>query len=120
MAQAQARYDVSFSDVRNAQIVIGDHTNVVTPEGVKVVRIVGDARPRLREAPSGARPAIRRPLIGRRGELELARRARPGWPLQLLGPEGSGKTTLVKHAGAEAPPERVVYNVARRRSLDDL
>jgi hypothetical protein len=120
MTQAQARYDVSFGDVSDAQIVIGDHTTVVTPDGVKVVRLVGDARPRLRETPAGARPAIGRPLIGRESELELARRARSGWPLQLLGREGSGKTTLVKQAAAEAPAEPVIYDVARRRSLDDL
>lgn len=120
MSQAETRYDVSFGDVRDAQIVIGDHTTVVTPDGVKVVRIVGDARPTLRPSQGGVRPALARPLVGRDGELELARRAAPGWPLQLFGQEGIGKTSLLKHVAAGAPRGPVVYAVARRRSLDDL
>jgi hypothetical protein len=116
----ETRYDVSFGDIRDAQIVIGDHTTVVTPEGVKVVRIAGNARPELRPARSDARPAPSRPLVGRRDELELARRATPGWPLQLFGEEGIGKSSLLKHVAAGAPPGPVVYAVARRRSLDDL
>lgn len=121
MSQAEARYDVSFGDVRDAQIVIGDHTTVVTPDGVKVVRIVGGSpsRPKRRAAPVGQRP-VPAPLVGRVAELELARRAAPGWPLQLAGAEGIGKTAVLKHVAAGAPPGPVVYAVARRRSLDDL
>jgi hypothetical protein len=120
LGQAEAHYDVSFGDVRDAQIVIGDHTTVVTPDGVKVVRLVGSSRPTPRRAAGGERPAPTRPLVGREGELELASRAASGWPLQLVGAEGMGKTSLLKHVGADAPPGPVVYATARRRSLDDI
>jgi hypothetical protein len=121
MGTTDTRYDVSFGDVRDAQIVIGDHTTVVTPDGVKVVRIAGDGRPKLRPAPPRALPARVRPLTGRDGELELARSAAPGWPLQIFGLEGNGKTSVLKHAAlAAAGSGPVVYLVARRRSVDDV
>ena len=120
MTEAQARYDVRFDALSNAQIVIGDHTNVMTPEGSKVTYLLGESRPQLRAAPSGSRPESPRRPIGRESALELARRARPAWPLQLYGLDGIGKTTLVKHFAAEAVQDPVVYPAVRRCSLVDV
>jgi hypothetical protein len=98
---------------------------VQTPAGVKVVKIVEDARrpdPRLRRRPVSVRPSAVPAPLGREGEQSLAASAAPGSPVQFCGPDGIGKTALLKHHAHEAtgPGEGVVFLSARRKSLDDL
>src|SRR3954447_9471486 len=123
MAQPGTTYDVAIGDVSQSQIVIGDHATVQTADGVKVVYLVGEGnrpKPRPRRPPAGQVPDAPA-LLGREADVAAARRAAPGAPLQVAGPDGIGKTALLKHLAHALPPghDGVVYLRARRRPLDD-
>src|SRR4051812_49356258 len=125
MSGVGSSYDVAFGDVTQSQIVIGDHATVQTGQGVKIVYLVGDRarpEPRLRRLPVTLRPAEDPELVGRERELRAAAGATASAPVQLCGPDGIGKTGLLKHASHALRPggDGVVFLRARRRPLEDL
>lgn len=125
MTGQTTRYDVRVGDVRDSQIVIGDHNTIVTRDGVEVVKVISAEErpvPRLRPMPIHARPPVGRAVFGRERDLVLLGAAAAERPIEVYGPEGIGKTALLKllAAGAALPLEGVLYARARRRSLDDL
>lgn len=125
MAEAGSRYDVAFGDVGKSQIVIGDHNTVQTGDGVKIVYVVGEQgrpRPRLRQLPVAVCPSENPELVGRDAQVALGRAARAGAPLQLYGPDGIGKSALVKRLAHALKGGRdgVVFLRARGRPLDDV
>ncbi len=95
-----------------------------TPKGAKVtvIQAGGAPAPRLRAVPIAYHPAARTEAFGREEELALAGSASAESPVQLYGGEGIGKTTLLKLAAERAspPPEGVVLESVRRRSLDEV
>jgi hypothetical protein len=121
--RAPQHTDVTVGDVHDSQLVIGDHTTVQTVAGTKVTVINTGERPTPRLRPL---PVIRLPrateLFGREDELALIADAGPGTPVQLTGPDGAGKTSMLKlgAAGATPPAEGVVFDSARHRSLDEV
>jgi hypothetical protein len=125
MTGAGSTYDVAFGDVSQSQIVIGDHATVQTADGVKIVYLVGDQnrpKPRLRALPVAVLPDEKPDLVGRDEQLEIAHAATAEAPLQLYGPDGIGKTALVKRLAHDRPRGRdgVVFLRARGRPLDDV
>ena len=121
---AAQQIDVRIGDVSRSAVIIGDHATVQAPDGVEVIRIVEPARaaalpkPRLRKPPIALKPGSGRAPLGRDGECATARRAARGEPVQFCGPDGIGKSALVRQVAREA--HEVVFLSARRRSLDDL
>jgi hypothetical protein len=121
--RAAPRYDVSVGDVHDSQLVIGNHNTVQTTAGTKVTILqVGEKpAPRLRPLPVLRRPDAAE-ILGRGEELDLVRAATKAAPVQLYGPDGSGKTSVLKVAAMRATPaaEGVVFESARHRSLDEI
>ncbi len=87
-----------------------------------VIQAGGLPAPRLRAMPIAYHPAARAEAFGREEEMALAGSASAESPIQLYGPDGIGKTTLLKLAAERAspPPEGVVYESVRRRALDEV
>ncbi len=119
-----AGFDVSIGDVyAGGQVIVGDHTTVQTTAGTKVTVLQVDERPRPRLRP---RPVDRRPravaILGRADELELVAAVAAEAPVQLYGPDGVGKTAVLKLAAARAAPAAggVVFEPMRHRSLDEV
>ncbi len=121
---ASTNVNVNVGEVTGSQLVIGDHNVIQTPAGARITLVATGAAPvpRLRPRPFAQIPHLRFALLGRVTELALAAAASPTAPLQLYGPEGVGKTALLK-AAAHAPltaAEGVLYASARRRSVDEV
>jgi hypothetical protein len=121
---ASTHVDVSIGEVTGSQLVIGDHNVIQTPAGARITVVATGAAPvpRLRPRPFARVPHLRFTLLGRVPELALAAGASAAVPLQLYGPEGVGKTALLK-AAAHAPltaAEGILYASARRRTLDEV
>jgi hypothetical protein len=87
-----------------------------------VIQAGGLSAPRLRALPIAYHPASPTDAFGRVEELALTRSATPESPVQLYGPDGIGKTTLLKLAAERAspPPEGVAFESGRRRNLDEV
>jgi hypothetical protein len=121
--QEGSRVEVSIGDVHGSQLIVGDHNTIQTPQGTEVTVLQVGERPvpRLRSMPISRRPnAVE--IVGRDEELELIASASAGSPIQLYAEDGAGKTSLLELAGghAPAPAEGVVFESARRRSLDEI
>jgi hypothetical protein len=121
---APTRIDVQVGDISHSQLVIGDHNVIQTPDGARITIVPTGQGPvvRLRPVPFAHVPRLRLPLLGRRAELALVAQVTSDRPLQLYGPEGVGKTALLK-AAAHAPvsaPEGILFASARRRNLDEI
>src|SRR5947209_14449014 len=115
---------IDVGDVSQSQLVIGDHNVVQTPRGAKVTVLhVGERPvPKLRELPAARRPALAVEVLGRERELELVAAASAAEPTQVHGPDGIGKTVLLKLAAHGLPlsGDGVVYERVRRLDLDDV
>jgi hypothetical protein len=121
---ATPRMDVHVGDVTGSHVVIGDYNTIQLPEGVKVtvLEVGGRPVPRLRAIPLAEFPPMRFALLGRGAEMSLVASSSPKSPFQVYGPEGIGKTVLLK-AAAHGPADArdgVVFFSARRRSLDEV
>jgi hypothetical protein len=118
------RVDVQFGDVRDSQLIVGDHNTIQTAKGTKVTVLQVGERPvpRLRAMPLGYRPSKQVEIVGREHELELAEAATAESPLELYAPDGAGKSALLKFVAqwAVKPSEGVLLAPLRRRSLDDI
>jgi hypothetical protein len=121
--RAAPRFDVSVGDVHGGQVVIGDHNTIQTPEGtaVTVLQVGERPTPRLRTLPVRRLPRASE-LVGREDELDLIAASTAQAPVQLYGPDGSGKTSVLKLGAtrAAAPAEGAVFEAARHRSLDEI
>jgi hypothetical protein len=117
------RFDVNVGDVHGGQVVIGDHNTIQTPEGtaVTVLQVGERPTPRLRPLPVRRLPRASE-LIGREDELALIAVSTAQAPVQLYGPDGSGKTSVLKLGATQAAPpaEGTVFEAARHRSLDEI
>ena len=104
--------------------MIGDYKTIQTASGAKLTGLRGGEidRPRLRPMPLSPHTGARAQLFGRDAELAMAAQASPDCPVQLLGPDGIGKTALLRAIanGRSNPPEGVLFQTARRRTLDEI
>lgn len=120
---AATRVDVHIAEVSGSQLVIGDHNTVQTAKGTKVTVLqVGERpAPHLRKMPLTHRPPLRVDMFGRDSELAVAASASSEAPVQVYGPDGIGKTILLKRL-AQRPGLRdgVIFESARRRTLDEI
>lgn len=121
--RAAPRFDVSVGDVHGGQVVIGDHNTIQTPEGtaVTVLQVGERPTPKLRPLPLRRLPRASE-LIGREEVLDLIAATTAGEPIQLYGPDGVGKTSVLKLGATRATPpaEGVVFEPIRHRSLDEI
>ena len=104
-------------------MVIGDHNTIQTPQGTAVTVLQVGERPTPRLRPLPVRRLPRAPeLIGREDELDLIAASTAQAPVQLYGPDGSGKTSVLKLGATRAAPpvEGAVFEAARHRSLDEI
>ena len=106
-------------------VIAGDHNVVVDAQhGSRVTVLVGGQRPRPRRRPRVALPP--RQLSEPLGLAGLKRRVAAaidaGEPVQLWGPPGIGKSTLIRHLARTLPPgpDGVVFLSALRRDVIDL
>ncbi|WP_143532141.1 hypothetical protein [Saccharothrix sp. ALI-22-I] len=98
------------------QLVVGDHNITVWAEQSVVTVVAHDARPQPARRPS-IRLLPRRPgALGRDREVEAVL---AGPLVQLHGPAGIGKSTVLRLA-AHAAQGEVVFLSAAQRSVDDL
>ncbi len=122
---ATAHYDIDLHDVRQSTVAIGDHIAIATPAGARLIRTVGSEvvpEPRLRSMPILQRPDRAEPFVGRASEIASAAQAGPGMPFQVHGPDGVGKSALLKHLAFDREPaaEGVVHANVRRRGVYDI
>ncbi|BBC93332.1 ATP-binding protein [Streptomyces griseofuscus] len=118
-----ARIDIGGS--ATGPVIAGNHNVVVDAQhGSRVTVLVGPERPRPRRRPRAeVLPRVPADPVGREEEtraLEAAVRA--GGPVQLWGPPGTGKTTLLRHAARRLPPgpDGVVFLGGAHRGVEDL
>ena len=104
-------------DVKNSQIVIGDHNNVYVSQP--------NQPPKVERIPSPVflgRP--RRPvdLLDREQERDIAQKALPsGSPAEFYAEEGFGKTTLLSYLASQLQlPDGTLYLSVSGKPLDDL
>lgn len=125
-APSRASIEALIEGDVSGQVAVGDnivqisnvHGGVVNVGAVRAPPVV---RRRAADELHAAKPASA--LVGRGPELEAVLSAlRAGQTVEVHGPPGVGKTTLVKHATSrpEVPAGGVVYRRARRQTLDDV
>ncbi|MEV4091711.1 ATP-binding protein [Streptosporangium saharense] len=104
-----------------ARLVVGDHRVVVTARGSTVLPGGEPPAPVRRLVPPQLPPPGEEPL-GREAErAALAAMIRPGDPVQIHGPEGIGKSVLLRRLAHDAAARRPVVHVhGAGRGLDDV
>ena len=110
------------------QVAVGNHIVQIGSVHGGVVNVLTQGQqpqPRLRPLPVLLRPRPFPGLLDRKPETEVALSAlRSATPVELHGPEGIGKTALLRHlahhAAVAAFPDGVVYLSARHQALEDL
>ncbi|MFF4986678.1 hypothetical protein ACFY19_05795 [Streptosporangium saharense] len=104
-----------------ARLVVGDHRVVVTARGSTVLPGGESPVPVRRLVPPTLPPQGEEPL-GREAErAALAAMIRPGEPVQIHGPEGIGKSVLLRRLAHDVAGRRPVVHVhGAGRELDDV
>ncbi|MFF2810453.1 ATP-binding protein [Streptomyces sp. NPDC058000] len=106
-------------------MIAGNHNVVVDAQhGSTVTLLVEQERPRpVRRDRVALLPRRQHDLVGRDADVAaLAGAVRTGGPVQLFGPPGVGKSTLLRHAARHlAPgPDGVLFLTAAHREVGDL
>ncbi|WP_328330049.1 ATP-binding protein [Streptomyces sp. NBC_00455] len=120
---ATHRIDVGGSVT--GSVIAGNHNVVVdAQQGSRVTVLVGPElpRPQRRERADVLPRSLPEP-VGREEAAEaLAAAVRSGGPVQLWGPPGVGKTTLLRHAARLLPPgpDGTVFLGGADRDIEDL
>ncbi|MFF8815417.1 AAA family ATPase [Streptomyces pactum] len=122
---AGAGYHVGIGGSAAGAVIAGHHNVVVDAQhGSTVNLLVERERPRpVRRARVELLPRRQHTPLGREAELAaLADAVRAGGPVQVWGPPGVGKSTLLRHAARtlEPGPDGVLFLVAHHREPGDL
>jgi AAA domain-containing protein len=129
-AEAAVRSRI-VADLRGAtvagQVAVGEHIVQIHAEKGAVVNYAGArerAAPKLRHLPVQLLPRDFARPVGRGRELREATDALAGGgPAELHGPDGAGKTALLRHLAHRPPagaPDGVVYQLSRAQPLADV
>jgi hypothetical protein len=117
---AEARVDVGQDVI--GQVVIGDHNLTVQADHSVVTVLAPEHRPvpRRRETVRLLPRRVPEP-IGRAGEMAALREAvEAGRPVQLSGPAGSGRSTLLRYACRELADDDTVFLYGNGGDVPDL
>ncbi|NXY97533.1 ATP-binding protein [Streptomyces sp. BR123] len=122
---AAAGYRIDIGRDATGPVIAGHHNVVVDAHhGSTVTLLMEPQRPRpVRREHIGLPPRRRPAPLGRESELAtLAEALRGGEPVELWGPPGIGKSTLLRHAALtlEPGPDGVVFLSATHREAGDL
>ncbi|GLX52004.1 hypothetical protein Shyhy01_49540 [Streptomyces hygroscopicus subsp. hygroscopicus] len=122
---ARATHRIDIGGSTGGPVIAGDHNVVVDARhGSRVTVLAGPERPRPRRRPRAAvLPRSMPEPVGREDETRaLAAAVRAGGPVQVWGPPGTGKTTLLRHAARRLPPgpDGVVFLGGAHRGVEDL
>lgn len=124
-AGAGAGYRIDIGGSAAAAVVAGHHNVVVDAQHGSTVNLLMEReRPRpVRRARVELLPRRQHAPLGREAEMAaLADAVRAGGPVQLWGPPGVGKSTLLRHAARslEPGPDGVLFLAANHREAGDL
>lgn len=122
---ARATHRIDIGGSTSGPVIAGDCNVVVDARhGSRVTVLAGPERPRPRRRPRAAvLPRSMPEPVGREDETRaLAAAVRAGGPVQVWGPPGIGKTTLLRHAARRLPPgpDGVVFLGGAHRGVEDL
>ncbi|WP_405873893.1 ATP-binding protein [Streptomyces sp. NBC_00005] len=106
-------------------VIAGNHNVVVDAQhGSQVTVVVGPERPhpQRRERAEVLPRSLPEPVGREEAAQALAAAVRAGGPVQLWGPPGVGKTTLLRHAARLLPPgpDGTVFLGGANRDVEDL
>jgi hypothetical protein len=123
MGDASHRIDIGGN--ARGPVVAGDYNVVVDAQhGSAVTLLLEREKPLpVRRERVALLPRQQPELLGRDAEsVALAEAIRAGGPVQLCGPPGVGKSTLLRHAAHTVPPgpDGVVYLSGAHREVGDL
>ncbi|MGW0732269.1 ATP-binding protein [Streptomyces sp. NPDC002851] len=122
--RAGDEYGAVIGGDASGPVVVGHHNVVIDGNGSTVNLIAPQERPRPeRREQTLLLPRRQRELVGRESELEVLEAAvREGGLVQLWGPPGVGKSTLLRHAARCLEPGRdgALFLSAAHREVEDL
>ncbi|MFB4195398.1 AAA family ATPase [Streptomyces carpaticus] len=123
-APGRGSYHVDIGGDASGTVIAGNHNLVIDAHGSTVNVLPPQERPRpVRRERVALLPRRQREPVGREAELgELAQALRVHGLVELWGPSGVGKSTLLRHAAhsIEPGPDGVLFLNAAHREVEDL